>query len=315
MTSERFDRGYLTLLMVILVSPFILYSGGFGKVSNAEEMDTLGNQACLECHHDEKLYGIDIDGKLVSLWVNEEEWSGDIHNRKGIKCVYCHLEAKPKVHPKQGFKKVNCAMDCHIKGFKNHSKEYEQCQKSIHAVGIKSEEGKIIYCSDCHGKHNLRPAKDPQSSIHKNRLATTCTRCHQDVVRPRGILNQIISYRINHHEKVNLCQRNDEGQCLNCHYSVASHTKEIREKPSCEKCHTIDQYQQSLWFSPIHLKMSYKEQPTTYLIKLIYILFIVGVVVCVIFYIVFSLIKILRSEERLKEWIDKFPWIFEKGEG
>jgi len=315
MTFKGFDRGYLTLLMVILVYPFILYSGDFGKVSAAEEVDSLGNQACLECHRDEKLYGIAIDGKLLSLWVDEEEWSGDVHSKKGIRCVHCHLEAKSKVHPKQGFKKVNCAMHCHIKGFRNHTKEYEQCQKSAHAVEIKSEEGEIIYCSDCHGKHSIRPGTDPHSSIHRDRLATTCTRCHQEVVRAEGVFNQIISYRISHHEKVNLCERNDEGQCLNCHYSVANHSSEIREKPSCEKCHTTDQYQQSLWFSPIHLKMSYKKQPTIYLVKLIYILFMVSVVVCVISYSVFILIKILRSREKLQEWIDKFPWLFEKGEG
>jgi len=314
MKGRRFNLGYI-LLMALLVSSASAISVSFGEVNAAEGREAIGNEACLECHGDEALYHVSQDGKVVSLWIDEEKWSGDVHNQKGVRCVQCHTEAETTVHPKQGFERVNCAMDCHLQGFQNHINEYAQCQKNTHAVGIENEAGEIIFCSDCHGKHTIRPVGDPLSSMGGDNLAFTCLRCHPDVVGQPGILNRIIGYRMDHHEKVNLCERNDEHQCLNCHYREASHTGANREKHSCEYCHAMGNNQQGIAFSPIHLKSSLREQPATALAKLIYVLFMIGVVVSLMYFSIGYVVKVSRSKEKIEALVDKFPLLFKRGEG
>jgi cytochrome b subunit of formate dehydrogenase len=48
-------------------------------------------------------------------------------------------------------------------------------QKSVH--GRSSDPG-AARCDDCHESHRLRRANDPQSSIYRQNIPTTCGRCH-----------------------------------------------------------------------------------------------------------------------------------------
>jgi hypothetical protein len=38
----------------------------------------------------------------------------------------------------------------------------------------------VAVCSDCHGVHNIKSVKDPNSMVVKENLVTTCRRCHSD---------------------------------------------------------------------------------------------------------------------------------------
>jgi predicted CXXCH cytochrome family protein len=38
----------------------------------------------------------------------------------------------------------------------------------------------VAVCSDCHGIHDIKAADDPESSVVKQNLVTTCRKCHQD---------------------------------------------------------------------------------------------------------------------------------------
>jgi len=50
---------------------------------------------------------------------------------------------------------------------------------SIHGKGL-YKEGLIVTatCSSCHTNHNVLPAGDPKSSVHRNNVVATCTQCH-----------------------------------------------------------------------------------------------------------------------------------------
>ncbi|MBI3994563.1 MAG: hypothetical protein HY349_01170 [Nitrospirae bacterium] len=37
---------------------------------------------------------------------------------------------------------------------------------------------RVARCSDCHGAHDIRPARDPASMIHEANLVETCKKCH-----------------------------------------------------------------------------------------------------------------------------------------
>lgn len=54
--------------------------------------------------------------------------------------------------------------------------------QSIHGDGI-FKRGLIVsaVCSDCHFQHNILPHENPESSINRNNIAKTCTKCHVSI--------------------------------------------------------------------------------------------------------------------------------------
>jgi cytochrome b subunit of formate dehydrogenase len=49
---------------------------------------------------------------------------------------------------------------------------------SYHGLASKSGAQTVANCSSCHGIHNIRASKDPNSTIHPANLARTCGQCH-----------------------------------------------------------------------------------------------------------------------------------------
>ncbi len=45
-------------------------------------------------------------------------------------------------------------------------------------ANIPGQETNKPVCTDCHGVHNIRSAKDPQSNVYQTNLLATCQRCH-----------------------------------------------------------------------------------------------------------------------------------------
>ncbi len=50
--------------------------------------------------------------------------------------------------------------------------------ESFHGVAARSGRIEVANCASCHGFHNIRPARDPRSSINPANLDRTCGRCH-----------------------------------------------------------------------------------------------------------------------------------------
>ncbi len=84
----------------------------------------------------------------------------------------CHvdLQGKDLPHPDKLAKPVCSA--CH----EDAVKAYDE---SVHASSRrKSGDSLAAWCSDCHGMHDIRSAKDPLSKTYHFNLAATCSRCH-----------------------------------------------------------------------------------------------------------------------------------------
>jgi len=53
--------------------------------------------------------------------------------------------------------------------------------KSWHAASrAKNPLSKAAWCSDCHGKHDIKPSSDPTSRTNHFNVPATCMRCHGD---------------------------------------------------------------------------------------------------------------------------------------
>jgi predicted CXXCH cytochrome family protein len=49
---------------------------------------------------------------------------------------------------------------------------------SYHGLAMRGGSVEAANCASCHGAHNIRPSKDPTSTVHKANLAVTCGKCH-----------------------------------------------------------------------------------------------------------------------------------------
>jgi cytochrome b subunit of formate dehydrogenase len=49
---------------------------------------------------------------------------------------------------------------------------------SFHGLAARGGNVTAANCASCHGFHDVRPSRDPKSSIHPNHLPTTCGKCH-----------------------------------------------------------------------------------------------------------------------------------------
>lgn len=53
-------------------------------------------------------------------------------------------------------------------------------RESAHAKALSRGNPNAAVCTDCHTSHNVQPASNPDSSIAKINIATTCGKCHAD---------------------------------------------------------------------------------------------------------------------------------------
>jgi hypothetical protein len=219
------------------------------------------NAECLKCHKNTRLSMGKKDGSLRSLYVNEEGFKASVHGAAGLGCTDCHQEANPNVHPAEGFPEVNCA-GC-------HQDAAEAYKKTTHGMLLESGDERAPKCADCHTSHSIRKIDDPQSPVSAARLAGACYRCHEQVKPPRGFFTALATYRIMGHPKTDLEYRYTTRQCAYCHPDNAGHSQKQAPSPSCVKCHDPS-LSTPVLLGPIHLKMSFQDQPVPFILRILY---------------------------------------------
>ncbi len=251
------------------------------------------NAECLKCHQNPGLSKGKKDGSLLSLYVNEEAFKASVHGAAGMGCTDCHQEAKPNVHPAEGFKEAGCA-SC-------HGDAAEAYKKTVHGMARESGLERAPNCQDCHTSHNIRKISDPQSPVQASRLAGACAKCHNEAVPPKGFFTALATYRIMGHRKVNLGTEYDTKICANCHPGNTGHPTKQAARPSCVQCHDRS-LTTPLLLGPIHVKMSFHDQPVPFLLRFLYG---AGLAVVVIGCIAFFAYKTYQRRKTKKEGQDK----------
>jgi cytochrome b subunit of formate dehydrogenase len=137
--------------------------------------------SCAECHGTHRILPRSDPGSPVSVM-----------NVPGL-CGRCHHEGSP----------VSLQRDIpqdHI---------YDNYSESIHGEGL-YQRGLTVtaVCTSCHGAHEILPHTDPASSIHRDRVAATCTRCH---ARIEDVHRKVIGGRLWEEEPHKI------PACVDCH--------------------------------------------------------------------------------------------------
>lgn len=212
--------------------------------SSLRSLDSYSNKDCLKCHEKPEISQTLRNGDTRSIHLDPSMWAQDIHQKKGMTCVDCHVQASPSLHLREGFKKVNCA-SC-------HPEEEEEFTKNIHfEYRNVTPEKTLPQCYDCHTKHHVLLHDNPESSIHETNIGKTCSICH-DEVKVRGIFKGMSLGKISGHRKGDLSEKFDMNVCISCHYEDSAHGRKRAYKEYCSRCHDVRKKVDGI-LGPIHL--------------------------------------------------------------
>lgn len=163
----------------------------------------IDNSDCFGCHEDKTLSKTDASGKTINLFVDAAKYAGSSHASKN--CTSCHTDITEVPHPdKFTAKPVTCAA-CHTNAVQSYS-------SGPHGMAQKAGNTNAATCVNCHGKHDVIPARMAASPLSHDQLMTTCGKCHT--------------------QAVNIFQDSIHGKAL---------ARGIRDAPTCTDCHSDHQ--------------------------------------------------------------------------
>lgn len=198
-----------------------------------------GNDTCLLCH-------ASADAKAASgksIAVDGALFATSVHGEMKLKCTDCHADVSSQKlpHPEK-LAPVNCA-NCHDKAVKEYA-------ATVHGTARKGGSTVAAACTDCHGNHDIRRAKDPASRTNHVNLEATCGKCHgNDAMVARAKLpggNIVAQFHDSIHGKaLKGAAQGSAPTCTNCHgaHSIsaksdpASRTNRARIPDTCGSCH------------------------------------------------------------------------------
>lgn len=181
-----------------------------GSVHELTTAENLAPAKCAECHADEvKEFAASIHGQAAA--------KGD---HDAPKCVSCHgsiHEVKASSEPDSTIARKNLADTCakchsdpaflsrHMIPLAHPVESYKQ---SVHGRAVAAGHEKAADCSDCHGSHDIYPARDARSRVNHWKVADTCAQCHREIGR---------EYKESVHGVAVKAGVGDAPVCVDCH--------------------------------------------------------------------------------------------------
>ncbi|MEI7880603.1 MAG: hypothetical protein WCI95_06980 [bacterium] len=163
----------------------------------------IDNSDCFGCHEDKSLTKKDAAGKTINLFVDAAKYATSTHASNT--CTSCHSDITEVPHPDKFAAKLVACDACHTNAARSYT-------SSAHGIARQAGNLQAATCSDCHGKHNVIPARLAISPLNHDHLAATCGKCHPQVVE--------------------VFQKSIHGKAL---------TRGVRDAPTCTDCHSDHQ--------------------------------------------------------------------------
>ncbi|RJP19702.1 MAG: hypothetical protein C4520_12550 [Candidatus Abyssobacteria bacterium SURF_5] len=230
---------WAVLSLAIWLAPANVFSAAPARPSE--------DQACLECHADEAV------ARKNLVFVDPTVFANSIHGR--LQCTDCHADAVEKdnnPHPRE-LAKVNCP-SCHYKGNPEGAPNFtpmQQYKTSVHGRASESGDQDVATCSACHGKHNIKPASDPESTINRLNIPRTCAVCHDN-------MQMVLKHNIHAEQPYSEYEQSVHGKalfqdgvasmaavCTDCHgvHDIqANGDADLKphQPATCGKCHQVE---------------------------------------------------------------------------
>lgn len=203
--------------------------------------ESFSNEKCMKCHSNPNL-SKSVNGEKVSLFVDLNEHQNSAHANNT--CIKCHTNISNARNPvclNSG--KVDCSI-CHAENVSDYN-------ISEHGILHAANDINAPYCTDCHGKHDVKRKDDITSSTFRRNIPELCGECHKDghvaAIRYKGTQTSIVeNYKMSIHGKGLL----ESGlmvtaTCVDCHTSHKELPKDNPESSinkdniaqTCANCH------------------------------------------------------------------------------
>ena len=189
------------------------------------------DKACLECHGSaqqvaDAASAMDLKltpARTTALVVPAPDPASP---HAGIACLDCHPKASDLPHP-AGMLAGNPCATCHDDALKRLNSSAHRDPKGGSDLGAQ--------CWNCHGAHNVWPAKDPRSTLAPANVAARCLACHDKQQYLAGV----------HGWGVEMAGLSVAATCVSCHgghdilppSDPASTTSRAKVSFTCGKCH------------------------------------------------------------------------------
>lgn len=202
----------------------------------------IENDMCFTCHDDVQASKTLPDGGTLSLYVAKEPFEKSLHAPLG--CVGCHTDIKEVPHAEK-LKPVDCGA-C-------HSDELDVYKNSLHGQAMAKGDALAPSCADCHGKHDIKPASEPDSATNAIHIPDTCGGCHAEdapVAKSRNIKQHDILQNYEegvHGEGLRKKGLKVTATCVSCHSAhdilpdtdPKSSISRANIVSTCTKCHAL----------------------------------------------------------------------------
>ncbi|MBI4840969.1 MAG: hypothetical protein HY803_07825 [candidate division NC10 bacterium] len=139
----------------------------------------LGAEPCQACHGPvTRAYLTSVHARALARGIQDASLCFDCHGEAHR--LRSHLDPEsPTFHARTAETCGRCHADRALVE-RQHipiPQAYQLYQKSVHGRAVAA--GKpAATCNDCHESHDLRRANDPQSSIYRENIPSTCAKCH-----------------------------------------------------------------------------------------------------------------------------------------
>jgi thiosulfate reductase cytochrome b subunit len=190
---------------------------------------------CGPCHAPQvREYASSVHGQAVAHGNGRAASCSDCH---GYHDILSHLNPQSRTYKFQlPFTCAQCHSNPRLMEEEHVRQPHaaEQYIDSMHGRALLID-GLIVApsCNDCHGVHEIWPATDPRSSIHKDNVPNTCGKCHVGVEE---------TYRTSIHGR--LLEAGDERGpvCATCHtaHDIIQPTQiafKLQSDDRCGQCH------------------------------------------------------------------------------
>jgi len=237
MTTVRTTAATCALLALLLVT------SAPGRSATPAAAPAVGvNETCLMCHADKDAKS--AGGKSIA--VDADRFKASVHGGLALKCTDCHSDVSAQKLPHADkLQPVNCAA-C-------HEKAVQEYQGTVHGLARKGGNSVAARCTDCHGTHDIKRAKDADSRTNHANIEATCAKCHgSDAIVAQGNLpggNVGNKFHDSIHGKaLKGAAQGSAPTCNNCHGShnirakgeAASRTSRANIPTTCGSCHKAE---------------------------------------------------------------------------
>lgn len=153
-------------------------------VEDVPHVKGLQRVDCGQCHDEvQKIYDTSLHGKALVKGDEDAPLCQDCHGSHAIRKSSDRLSPTYSLNLPKTCARCHADTDIVARRKINIPEPYKAYERSVHGRALNRGLLVSAVCSDCHGSHDLKPARDPNSPIYRENVPKTCSKCHYGVYK------------------------------------------------------------------------------------------------------------------------------------